>query len=417
MFNDNNSGFGQMIVVTRRAADVEKLLALVQSQMPGDYPGAQIVANSFGQGPPVEAEIEIRIIGENFELLRETGQWIRSLLEADDRVQTTRTSLPDGAPKIWFVPDRAEIQLAGWTPARIASEMQFRLDGHVGATVLEDLESMDVRIRLASPVRSTPESLRDMTFPTADGGWIPLEALGRLEYNPERGVITRRNRERVNTVQGFTMANALPIEVSRSLVEKLNDPEAPPLPPGVRIEVGGNAENQSDAVGNLALYLPIFAVMTLGILVLSFRSVTIAGILVTSAFLSVGFGLLASWLCGFPLSFNSILGSLGVVGLAFNASIVVIAAIRAEEKADGFKIDAIVKAVSGCGRHLCSTTLTTIGGCLPLLIFIGGDFWPPLAIVLVAGVGGSTLLALFFTPVLYRRFVPGLSGKYLLKDK
>jgi multidrug efflux pump subunit AcrB len=43
-----------------------------------------------------------------------------------------------------------------------------------------------------------------------------------------------------------------------------------------------------------------------------------------------------------------------------------------------------------------------MGSFLPLLLFIGGEFWPPLAIVLVGGVGGSTLLALFFTPAAYR---------------
>lgn len=44
---------------------------------------------------------------------------------------------------------------------------------------------------------------------------------------------------------------------------------------------------------------------------------------------------------------------------------------------------------------------TTIGGFLPLLIFVGGDFWPPLAVVLSGGVGESTLLAMIFVPAAY----------------
>jgi multidrug efflux pump subunit AcrB len=52
-------------------------------------------------------------------------------------------------------------------------------------------------------------------------------------------------------------------------------------------------------------------------------------------------------------------------------------------------------------RHVVSTTLTTIGGFLPLLIFVGGDFWPPLAIVLAGGVVGSTILAVTFIPAAY----------------
>ena len=55
-------------------------------------------------------------------------------------------------------------------------------------------------------------------------------------------------------------------------------------------------------------------------------------------------------------------------------------------------------------RHVVSTTLTTIGGFLPLLLFTGGDFWPPLAIVLAGGISGATILALFAVPTLYSLF-------------
>jgi multidrug efflux pump subunit AcrB len=52
-------------------------------------------------------------------------------------------------------------------------------------------------------------------------------------------------------------------------------------------------------------------------------------------------------------------------------------------------------------RHILTTTLTTVGGFLPLLLS-GGDFWPPLAVVIAGGVGLSIFLGLFFTPALYR---------------
>jgi len=56
----------------------------------------------------------------------------------------------------------------------------------------------------------------------------------------------------------------------------------------------------------------------------------------------------------------------------------------------------------GCTRHILSTTLTTIGGFLPLLIFVEGDFWPSISIVLVGGVGGSMILALLMVPAVYK---------------
>ncbi len=132
-----------------------------------------------------------------------------------------------------------------------------------------------------------------------------------------------------------------------------------------------------------------------------FRSIKLALLLGVVAGLSVGLGLLATWLIQFPVSFNTILGTLGLIGLAFNNSIVVLAAIRSDPEAKAGDPQAIAEQIIGTTRHILSTTLTTIGGFLPLLIIVGGDFWPSLAIVLAGGVGGSMILALVFVPAVY----------------
>jgi len=80
---------------------------------------------------------------------------------------------------------------------------------------------------------------------------------------------------------------------------------------------------------------------------------------------------------------------------------VVLAAIRANPQAKAGERQAIAEQIIGTTRHILSTTLTTIGGFLPLLIIVGGDFWPSLAIVLAGGVGGSMILALVFVPAVY----------------
>ena len=234
-----------------------------------------------------------------------------------------------------------------------------------------------------------------------DEDWVPLTAIGEVELRPELGGISRRNGSRTNNILGYARPEALAIGITEDVMNKL-DESGFKLPAGYRLELGGESENQADAVGNLMLYLPVILVLTVAVLILSFRSVRIAVILLLVAPLSAGFGLLATWAMGFPLSFNTIVGSMGLMGLAFNSSIVVLAAIRADERAKRGETGAIVSAVLGSSRHLISTTLTTIGSFLPLLIFIGGQFWPPLAIVLAGGVGGSTLLAMTFTPSMYR---------------
>ncbi|MEO0801102.1 MAG: efflux RND transporter permease subunit, partial [Cyanobacteria bacterium J06642_2] len=115
---------------------------------------------------------------------------------------------------------------------------------------------------------------------------------------------------------------------------------------------------------------------------------------------SVGLSLFALKTFGYPLGFTAILGTLGLIGLAINDSIVVITAIRSEKQACKGNPVAIENVVVRGTRHVITTTLTTIAGFIPLL-FDRSGFWPPLAIAIAGGLGGATLLALFFVPSLY----------------
>ncbi|MGB5737490.1 MAG: efflux RND transporter permease subunit, partial [Thiohalocapsa sp.] len=174
------------------------------------------------------------------------------------------------------------------------------------------------------------------------------------------------------------------------------------LPPGYRMELAGDSEEQGEAIALLLAYAPLLGTLMLAALVLAFRSFTLAGIVLLTGLLSVALGLLALWFSGYPLGFNPILGSAGLMGVAINASIVVLAAIRADPTAAAGQVAPIVDAVLGCTRHIVSTTLTTVGGFLPLILFSRGDFWPPLAVVIAGGVGLSIVLGLVLTPALYR---------------
>ena len=165
--------------------------------------------------------------------------------------------------------------------------------------------------------------------------------------------------------------------------------------------MAGDSAEQQRAVAQLLTYAPVLATLMISTLVLSFRSFTLAGLIGVVALLSVGLGMLSLWAGGFPLGFNPIIGTAGLIGVAINGSIVVLAAIRANPAALAGDRQAIIDETVGATRHIVATTLTTVTGFMPLLLLTGGDFWPPLAIVIAGGVGLSGLLSLLLTPVAY----------------
>jgi len=113
-----------------------------------------------------------------------------------------------------------------------------------------------------------------------------------------------------------------------------------------------------------------------------------------------GLGILSLWLFDYPCGFTAIVSIMGLIGVAVNDSIVVLAALREHPQARLGDCEAVETVVMRSTRHVLSTTVTTIAGFTPLIIS-GGGFWPPLAVATAGGVAGSTLMALYFIPPAY----------------
>ena len=144
----------------------------------------------------------------------------------------------------------------------------------------------------------------------------------------------------------------------------------------------------------------ILVVLMIATLVLSFGSFRVAAIVGFVGILSIGLGLGALWIFDYPFGFMAIVGAMGLMGVAINDTIVVLAAIQDNEAAAAGDRVAMRETVSVATRHIISTSLTTMAGFAPLILG-GGGFWPPLAVAIAGGVGGATILALYLAPSAY----------------
>ena len=410
MNKDNAAYYANAIITARSNAEAKAMIAPLQSALNEEFTDAQIVIRQFGQGPPVVTDIEYRLYGPSIDRLQSLGEEMRLVLQAHPDVIATSVTMPRGEPKLWFDADEEEARLAGLSLRDIASQLQSNLEGSLGGSVIENLERLPVRVRYGQDSRSSLAAIESMQFVVPGSGeLVPAQALGEFTLRPELGGITRVDAQRTNRVQAYTRNEALPLDNTQTVLAQLRG-EGFELPTGYRLELGDAAELEGDATGDLLIYVPLLITLTVATLILLFGSGVLALLLGAVAVLSMGLGLFATWAMSFPVSFNTILGILGLVGLAFNNSIVVLAAIRADSHARQGESEAIIDAVMGSTRHILPTTLTTIGGFLPLLIFVGGDFWPSLSIVLVGGVGGSMILALLMVPASYALLQRGKRG-------
>jgi multidrug efflux pump subunit AcrB len=401
MSRDNASNFANAVITTESVSLADKLIVDLQYQLQDTLPEAKIVVRKFGQGPPIAAPLEVDIYGTDLAILDELGQQVRVALTKIPGITQSLVSITSGEPEIMLQVSENQSYLSQLTLSQIAQQLQVSLSGRTGGSILEGTEELDIRVRISNENRSTLAQLDAMPLIAGQGQnkqVLGVGSLANLSIKPSISGITRVDGERVNKIQAYLLPSIAAVSASVQLRDLIDSSIT--LPPGYRIKMAGDADEQEQAVGQLATYLPVLLVLMITSLILSFGSIRFAAVIGVVAMLSVGLGFFSLWLSGLPIGFNPLLGSAGLIGVAINGSIVVIAAIAANPEAMKGNTRAIVDETMSCSRHILSTTFTTVGGLIPLLLFSEGTFWPPLAVVLAGGVGFSVILSLVFTPVL-----------------
>jgi multidrug efflux pump subunit AcrB len=398
---DQTPNFAQAMVTMSDFQAANRAIPALQRELDDRFPEAQILVRKLEQGPPFNAPVEVRIHGPNLDTLAEIGDRVRRIMLMTDQVTHARATLSKGRPKARLVVDENQVRRAGLAPVEIAGQLQAILDGVQGGSILESTEELPVRLRIGNEVRRSPDDLYRLHLAGA-GNAVNLGSLGRIEFEPTAGVITRRDGERVNTIEAYLRAGVLPSAVQGDIQAAIES-EGLQLPPGYRLEFGGESAERNSAVGNLLANIGLIVVLLVITVVLSFNSFRLSFIVFAVAGLSPGLGLLTVWAFGYPFGFQVIVGLMGLIGLAINAAIVIMAELKSDPNAVLGELDAMTRGVMDCTRHIGSTTITTLGGFMPLILD-GGGFWPPFALAIAGGTVLTTILSFFLVPAAFRLF-------------
>ncbi|NET38608.1 MAG: efflux RND transporter permease subunit, partial [Cyanothece sp. SIO1E1] len=399
---ESRSHYAHGIVQLTSEKHLTTLISTLQNELNQALPSVRVLVRQLEQGPYIAAPIELRLYGSDLKVLKALGQQIRSVLAQVSGITHTRASLSEALPKLALRLDEAQAKVTGLDHTVIAQQLNTSLEGSLGGSILEDTEELPVRVRLSNRDRSNLNQITTLDllpddFPaTENRPTIPLSAVGNIELVPELAKITRRNGQRVNRIQGFIAPTILSSAVLADFQQKFEAIHFQ-LPPGYALEFGGESAERNQTLANLMAIVSVLLVLMVATLVLSFNSFRAAGIIVFVSICSIGLGLFSLWCFGYPFGFMAILGTVGLIGVAINDSIVVLAALRSHPAAYQGHAQAIKGVILRSTRHVLTTTITTVAGFIPLLLS-GSNFWAPLAICIVGGVGGATLLALYLVP-------------------
>ncbi|MEM9499772.1 MAG: efflux RND transporter permease subunit, partial [Pseudomonadota bacterium] len=391
-------GFAQGMVTTLTDADAARLVPELQRRLDAQFPQAQIIVRDLVQGPPVNAPVEIKIRGQDIATLRGLGDDVRAIMADLGLVTQARASVSGGAPRLRFEIDDVKARLLGLDVADLAAQLDAALVGQTGGSMVEGTEQLQVRVRMGEGLRNDLSALATMpvVLPgaqavSASGAFpaVPLSELAHPVLEPAESVITRTDGIRENTIQAFILPGVLPEEALQDVLEEL-DRRGFAMPPGYSLELGGDSDARSNTVGNLMASVGLIVMLTVATIALTFNSFRLTAVALCVCVLSAGLSILSLAILQFPFGINAIIGVIGSIGVSINATIIILTALQQDPDAAAGDRNAMARVVTASSRHIVSTTVTTFGGFLPLILE-GGGFWPPFAVAIAGGVLLSTV--------------------------
>ena len=299
--------------------------------------------------------------------------------------------------------DRQKAGLFGVTSIEVDRTLRLGIAGlTAGQLRTGDGDEHDVVVRAPRVGRPTPEVLDRIYVASQNGAQVPLGQIARLEFRASPPLIQHYDRERSVTITSQVRTGFNTDRVTKTALEQLAALE---LPAGYRLQAAGEIESRQSSFGGIGSAVVIATFLILGVLVLEFR--TFRSTLVVASVIPLGVvgGIVALWLTGNTLSFTAMIGFVALVGIEIKTSILLVDFTN-QLRASGVPLhDAIRRAGEVRFLPIVLTTLTAIGGLLPLALQ-GSALYSPLAWVIIGGLVSSTLLARLVTPVVYTLLTP-----------
>ena len=368
------------------------------------YPGARIELREFENGPPVDAPVAMRVVGHDLDTLRAIASRVEGVLTATPGTQYVRNPVKVSRTDLQIPIDRQKAGLVGVPSAEIERTLRLGIAGLPAAVIrTTEGEEHDVVVRLAHDGRPRPDALDRVYVAAVGGAQLPLAQIARVGFASSTPLIEHQDRERAVTVTSHVRTGWNTDAVTREVMSRL---ARLPLPQGYRLVAAGEIESRQSSFGGIGSAVIIATFLILAILVLEFR--TFRATLIVASVIPLGIvgGLVALWLTGNTLSFTATIGFVALIGIEIKTSILLVDFTNQLREQGVPLLDAIRRAGEVRFLPIVLTTLTAIGGLLPLALE-GSALYSPLAWVIIGGLVSSTLLARLVTPVMYRMLAAG----------
>jgi multidrug efflux pump subunit AcrB/outer membrane protein TolC len=392
------ANYAQILVNTKKVKGTPQLVAALRQRLPDVVPEAKVFVKELQQGQVMEAPVEVRIVGDDIPTLETLGGQVEDVFRHTQGATYIHTDWHEDA---WQVGVNVREEVAsrmGLTNATIAQQLAAGFEGAPMTTFWEGDRGVDVVLRLDPSERQSFQNVADTyVMSPVTGARVPLQAVASLDSEWQPGRIVRRNGVRTLTVRAFPNGHRLASEILGDARKQLDTIQ---LPPGYRIEYGGEYENKQEIAGEMRNALLFSMVLIFLILLFQFRTL-VDPLIVMAAFpLALPGAALGLLVTHNTFGFTAFIGIVSVGGLVVRNSIILIDYIH-ERMQNGVELEqAALEAGERRLRPIFLTSAAAAVGVIPMILS-GSSLWSPLASVIAFGLLGSMFFTLVAIPVLF----------------
>ncbi|HIG01425.1 MAG TPA: efflux RND transporter permease subunit [Myxococcales bacterium] len=347
-----------------------------------------------------QAELAIKIFGENVDLLKKQAKEISNAISEVRGAADVQVDQISGTPQLVIRIDRESVGRHGINVKDVQRTISASVGGRVAGQVFEGIKRFDILVRLDSAYRETPDSIGRLLIDAPNGYRVPLSDLASLEKVVGPRQIKREDGQRFIVVQCNVSGRDIGgfVKEAQAVVDRQVAME-----PGYRVTWGGQFRLQEQANKRLALTIPLTLFMVLVLLYSAFESGRSVLAILSNIPPALTGGVVALSLSGQSLSVPTSVGFIALFGIALGNGMVLVAAINRLIEQGVSRRKACIDGSSSRLRAVLMTASTTALGLSPLLLSagVGSEVQRPLATVVVGGLLTATLVTLFVLPVLY----------------
>jgi len=364
-----------------------------------DISGAEIRVSAvlnIGSGPGSGDPITINMSGGTYEEMSDLADQYFEILNEIEGIEDASISSHGGIPELIVDFDPELAQENGVVISNMAMELRNAANGINTGEYQFEGNKIEMRIGVSEDRFDTVKEIENLTFTSMRGTQVPFSEVATLRIDKGVSQIVHDGGQSNLTIGGFNAPEANINEIVKTFKESIVDI---PVSNGITVSYGGEFDLMEDTFSDMTRNL-IFALMLVYIILsLQFNSLTQPIVIIISVPLALIGTFIGLALTGNNLGFYSLFGVVALVGIAVNDAIVLVDYTNYLRKEGYSRNEAIVKAVKTRFSPVFATSITTIGGVLP--ISVADPALGQLGFALIFGLMASTVLTLMIIPIVY----------------